>query len=64
VENLFHLLRFDRESGDLYLVGRDVGQIEKIKEFEVQRRKTMSQHDTRARKSFQRGQYPPRPMSK
>ena len=25
VENIFSLLRFDRESGDLYLVGKDVG---------------------------------------
>ena len=34
VENIFSLLRFDRESGDLYLVGKDVGQIEKAKQFE------------------------------
>lgn len=64
MENLFSLLRFDRESGDLYLVGRDVGEIEKIKEFENQRRKTMSQHDTRGRKSLQKANYPPRPMTK
>lgn len=32
------LLRYDRETGDLYLVGRDVGELDEIKRLEVDRK--------------------------
>ena len=61
------MLRYDQNSGDLFLVGKDVGEGINVREQnDIERRKVMSQHETRQKRTLTTGvrNEPPRPMSK
>lgn len=63
------MLKYDCDSGDLFLVGKDVVEGVDMREYSgIERRKVMSQHETRQNRISSgirnRNIPPPRPLSK
>lgn len=69
VENILNLLKYDSQSGDLYLVGKSLDSIQEAKSMQmIEKRRVITQHDKLARRrinsSVQHSHLPPRPLSK